>query len=156
MIAAMPFPVSRLNLEQRYTVAAIIGKVSGAVHRNEKPKVAPACAYVPTAHGSSFAAPVMMPGSIDRNGEGTRALILRFSTRTRPDREAESSCASLLERGARTSDHRNRFNAACLGCRDRYPVCMLLDFDAHLILCSGNSSAPNARERIALIDRSWP
>src|SRR5512140_706812 len=105
MMAAIPFPVSRLSLEQRYIVAAIMGKVSGAVHRNEKPNAAPACAYVPTAQGSSFAAPVMIPGRIDRSRKYTCGGIFRFSTRARPVRESRSECASLLGRGARIRDH---------------------------------------------------
>src|SRR6266699_1537562 len=51
-----------------------MGKVSGAVHRNENPKAAPACAYVPMAQGSSFAAPAIKLGinafRIGRSGWG--------------------------------------------------------------------------------------
>jgi hypothetical protein len=43
--------------------------VKGAVHRNENPNAAPAWAYVPTAQGSSLAAPLISPGSSDLSNE---------------------------------------------------------------------------------------
>jgi hypothetical protein len=41
---------------------AIIGSVKSAVHSVEKPREAPATAYVPMPDGSSSDAPVMRPG----------------------------------------------------------------------------------------------
>ena len=53
----------------------------------EKPKAAPACAYVPTAQGSSFAAPLMRPGRIRPSSDRSRlrgGVGLLFSTRMGP------------------------------------------------------------------------
>ncbi len=48
-------------------LAAIMGKTTGAIQRVEKPKAAPALAYVPMALGSSLAAPVIRPGPSRRS-----------------------------------------------------------------------------------------
>src|SRR2546423_2921208 len=62
----------------------MMGKVTGAVHKNEGPSVAPAVAYVPIAEGSSSAAPVIRPSPTERNtpwGTGWgEPLLLRSST----------------------------------------------------------------------------
>src|SRR5581483_7873711 len=71
----MPIPVTIPSLEQRNTVADIMGKVSGAVHKRENPNAAPALAEVPIALGSSLAAPEIRPGpSNPRNDLSRRCL----------------------------------------------------------------------------------
>src|SRR5579863_1764253 len=80
-----------------------MGKVTGAVHRNDGPSEAPAAAYVPMAEGSSSEAPVISPRPTERKaplsgGLGRSALersakvgsSLRRSTRT-------GCCAAINE-----------------------------------------------------------
>src|SRR5712692_5169512 len=61
-----------------------MGKVTGAVHKKDGPRVAPAVAYVPIAEGSSSAAPVISPSPTERKvpcGTGLGApVLLRSST----------------------------------------------------------------------------
>src|SRR5437588_11344562 len=63
------------SLEHRNTVADIMGKVSGAVHRSENPNAAPALAEVPIALGSSLAAPEIRPGPSNPTNDLSRRCL---------------------------------------------------------------------------------
>src|SRR5689334_19505837 len=74
----MPIPVTMPNFEQRNTVADIMGKVSGAVHRSAVPNAAPALAEVPIALGSSLAAPETTPGPSNPSTDRSRRCFRRY------------------------------------------------------------------------------
>jgi hypothetical protein len=72
-----------------------MGKVTGAVHKKENPKAAPAWAYVPTAQGSSLAAPLMSPGKIEPSRDRSRLRgggRLFFSSRIGPGNALGFAC----------------------------------------------------------------
>src|SRR5438067_13328270 len=77
-----------------------MGRVTGAVHKNDGPSAAPAVAYVPIADGSSSAAPVISPRPSDLSTSRDFATCCRHQDarhyRIQPRHEATKKNSLLL------------------------------------------------------------